>query len=200
MARFAAAVAKQQVTVFTVGVGASDGAPIPIKDKEGQTIDWKKTKEGTLVKSRLDENTLIRIAAATGGQYLPPHRRRRASIPSWTFSPPYERKRLAEKIKTQKIERFHYPLARPSCCCSFEMVLSERKLHMEKKIIRSAARSLSDFSGTGSNRPPGKTSRESTPTTEEKFAEALKIFLSAKGIQSGSAGPEEQYRRRLCTN
>lgn len=123
---------KQRVTIFSVGVGASDGTPIPIKGKEGQIIDWKKTKEGTLVKSKLDENTLIRIAAATGGQYF------RLTDPSGIDSfldilASFERKRLAEKIKTQKIERFHYPLSAAILLLLFEMVLSERTLRWKRK-------------------------------------------------------------------
>lgn len=123
---------KKQVTVFSVGVGASDGAPIPIKNKEGRIIDWKKTKEGTLVKSKLDENTLIRIASSTGGQYF------RLTDPSGIDSflgilASFERKRLAEKIRTQKIERFHYPLGAAILLLLCEMVLSERTLRWKRK-------------------------------------------------------------------
>lgn len=124
--------AKQQVTVFTVGVGAAEGAPIPVKNKEGDTVDWKKTKEGTLVKSRLDENTLIRIAASTGGQYF------RLSDASGidTFLgilKSFERKRLTEKIRTKKVERFYVPLAAAILLLLFEMALSERKLQWKKE-------------------------------------------------------------------
>jgi Ca-activated chloride channel family protein len=123
---------KKQVTVFSVGVGASDGAPIPIKNKEERIIDWKKTKEGTLVKSKLDENTLIRITSSTGGQYF------RLTDPSGIDSflgilASFERKRLAEKIRTQKIERFHYPLGAAILLLLCEMVLSERTLRWKRK-------------------------------------------------------------------
>lgn len=53
------------VRVFTIGVGSSEGKPIPMPDGE-----LLKDKEGNIVVTRLDEKTLISIAEEGGGVYV----------------------------------------------------------------------------------------------------------------------------------
>lgn len=122
---------KAKITVFTVGVGIPAGAPIPILDKNGKTIDWKKDAQGNIVKSRLDEGTLIKIASACQGQYY-----RLSAVagiePFIRILKTYERKLLAQKIKSKKIERFAYPLLLAVFFLVFEMVLSDRKITWQK--------------------------------------------------------------------
>lgn len=123
---------KDKITVFTVGVGISGGAPIPILDKNGKTIDWKKDAQGNIVKSRLDEGTLIQIASACQGQYY--RLSAVAGIEQFIgILKNYERKLLAHKIKSKKIERFQYPLLLAIMLLLFEMVLSDRKITWRKK-------------------------------------------------------------------
>ena len=55
--------------IFTVGVGTPSGELIPIAKEQGG--GFVKDEAGQLVKSRLDEEALKRIAAATGGRYVP---------------------------------------------------------------------------------------------------------------------------------
>ncbi len=56
---------KKGVKVFCIGVGKSEGIPVP--DKEG---GFKKDENGKIVLTRLDENTLNKIATITGGNYV----------------------------------------------------------------------------------------------------------------------------------
>jgi len=122
---------KENITVFTVGVGIPAGAPIPILDKNGKTIDWKKDAQGNIVKSRLDEGTLIKIASSCQGQYY-----RLSAVagiePFIRILKTYERKLLAQKVKSKKIERFAYPLLLAVFFLVFEMVLSDRKITWQK--------------------------------------------------------------------
>lgn len=53
------------ITVYTIGIGATEGAPIPNPDGSGFISD----RSGNMVISRLDEDTLRRIALDTGGAY-----------------------------------------------------------------------------------------------------------------------------------
>lgn len=55
------------VRVFTIGVGAGDGAPIPERDGAG---GFHKDRGGAMVLSRLDESGLQKIALETGGAYV----------------------------------------------------------------------------------------------------------------------------------
>jgi Ca-activated chloride channel family protein len=124
---------KEKITIFTVGIGIPGGAPIPILDKNGKTIDWKKDAQGNIVKSRLDEGTLIKIASSCQGQYY-----RLSAVagiePFIGILKTYERKLLAQKVKNKKIERFQYPLLLAIVLLVFEMVLSDRKIIWRKKL------------------------------------------------------------------
>ena len=53
------------VSVYVMGVGTPEGAPIPL-DGGG----FKKSKDGDVVVTKLDETTLRRIAATAGGAYV----------------------------------------------------------------------------------------------------------------------------------
>ncbi len=123
---------KQKITIFTVGVGIPAGAPIPILDQNGKTSGWKKDAQGNIVKSRLDEGTLIKIASTCQGQYY--RLSSGAGIkPFIGMLKNYERKLLAQKVKSKKIERFQYPLLLAVMLLVFEMALSDRKITWRKK-------------------------------------------------------------------
>ena len=117
-----------------MGVGIPGGAPIPILDENGKTMDWKKDAQGNIVKSRLDEGTLIQIASDCQGQYY--RLSAAAGIePFIRILKTYERKLLAQKVKSKKIDRFHTPCCWPSCLLVCEMALSDRKITWRKKLI-----------------------------------------------------------------
>jgi len=122
---------KQNVTVFTVGVGAPGGAPIPIRDAQGKTTGWKKDKQGGIVKSQLEESTLMRIAADCGGQY---YRLSAASgiAPLVGILRSYERQQLSRKVRSRKIDRFAIPLLLAVLLLAGEMALSDRRIAWRK--------------------------------------------------------------------
>ncbi|MDY7395950.1 VWA domain-containing protein [Aureibaculum sp. 2210JD6-5] len=60
---------KEGVKIFTIGVGNADGGPIPIK-RNGTLIGYKKDREGEVVITRLNDQTLQKIASEGGGEYM----------------------------------------------------------------------------------------------------------------------------------
>ena len=67
----AAAKAKESgIIIYTVGIGKKEGSYIKITDADGREA-FLKDRQGQVVKSRLDEITLNKIALATGGLYTP---------------------------------------------------------------------------------------------------------------------------------
>lgn len=56
---------EKDIKLFCIGVGGSDGVPIP--EPAG---GFKKDRSGQIVLSRLDENTLKKMAVVTGGTYV----------------------------------------------------------------------------------------------------------------------------------
>ncbi len=122
---------KQKTIIFTVGIGVASGAPIPIKNEKGEVTGWKKDKEGNIVKTRLDENTLIQIASQTGGQYF--RLTDATSIDTFiSYLKRYERSVLAKKVQLHKIKRFHYPLLIGLILLIVEFLLSEKRLQWKK--------------------------------------------------------------------
>ena len=56
------------VRIYTVGVGSSDGVPIPAFDAQGRRQGFKRDEDGTVVTTLLEEASLRQIADATGGR------------------------------------------------------------------------------------------------------------------------------------
>jgi Ca-activated chloride channel homolog len=64
------ALAKRGIHIYTVGIGNPTGEPIPLRDDNGQITGYQRDKEGKIVLSKLDVDTLTKIATRTGGRYI----------------------------------------------------------------------------------------------------------------------------------
>jgi Ca-activated chloride channel homolog len=58
------------VQVLAIGVGSEGGEPIPIYNRRGEFVDYKKDTNGETVITRLDRAGLTAIAEATGGSFF----------------------------------------------------------------------------------------------------------------------------------
>lgn len=56
--------------VLSVGIGSDSGEPIPVLNKQGDVVGYKKDEAGVTVISRLDRAGLTRVASATGGEFF----------------------------------------------------------------------------------------------------------------------------------
>ena len=63
----ARAAATMNIKIYTIGVGKKEGAPIPVDTIFG--VDYQKV-DGKLILTKLDEETLQRIAQVTGAHYF----------------------------------------------------------------------------------------------------------------------------------
>lgn len=61
---------KENLIIFTIGIGSTEGAPIPICNANGTNIGHIKRKDGSVVISKLNEQTLRTLANQTGGIYI----------------------------------------------------------------------------------------------------------------------------------
>lgn len=61
--------AKNNVTVFAVGVGTSEGALIPLFDQTGSVLGYHRDNQGNTVTSRLEPETMRQIARSGSGEY-----------------------------------------------------------------------------------------------------------------------------------
>ncbi len=60
---------EEEVRIYAVGIGSTEGVPIPDVDADGQTQGFKRDADGRVVTTRLDEATLQRLASRTDGAY-----------------------------------------------------------------------------------------------------------------------------------
>jgi Ca-activated chloride channel family protein len=58
------------VQVLTVGIGSEQGEPIPVFNRRGEFVDYKKDAAGQTVLTRMDRAGLTAIAQATGGTFF----------------------------------------------------------------------------------------------------------------------------------
>ncbi len=112
------------VRIFGVGIGSSEGSLIPL----GRGGEFVKDEAGQIVKTRLDESRLRKIAESTGGFYV------------HLLSGPAEMTQIVRdglgkmgekdfeaKTSRQPIERYQWPLAAGLFLLAISMLLGERK-------------------------------------------------------------------------
>ncbi len=114
------------MTIFTVGVGTTEGELIPLA--AGGPGSFVKDESGKLVTSRLDEKGLTAIASAAGGLYVPLgahgeglerlYQEKLSRIP---------KKELAEKQHKEPLERSSWPLGAAIVLLMLDFMISGRK-------------------------------------------------------------------------
>ncbi|MCM8780414.1 MAG: VWA domain-containing protein [Candidatus Omnitrophica bacterium] len=124
----AAELAKEEgIRIFCIGIGTPEGELIPITDDNGNKI-FLKDKTGAVVKTRLDETVLQKIALATGGSYV------RSGPKEFGLDLIYnqrlsemERRELESKMAKQYEERFQLPLLLAFLFLIGEFLMGESK-------------------------------------------------------------------------
>lgn len=117
--------AAKELTIYTVGVGSSQGELIPLA---GGKKGFIKDSQGNFVTSKLDETTLSAIAEKSGGMYAPLgnsgegletiYQQKLALIP---------KEELMEKRHKVPLERFEWPLGAALVLLLLEFGVGERK-------------------------------------------------------------------------
>lgn len=127
------AVAKSGITLYTIGMGLPDGAPIPVF-QDGVQTGFKKDQDGNTIISRLDETTLKQIASVGKGMYV------RASNSEAGLNPVFDD---LEKIEKSDIEskqfsdyesRFQYFAALALLILVLDLFVFERKTKWVRNI------------------------------------------------------------------
>jgi Ca-activated chloride channel family protein len=115
------------VMIYAIGIGSSEGRPIPMRDDKGNVVEYRKDPNGQVVISRLDEKALAQIAIQTGGRYF------RASTAEGELDDLYDevsqmdKKELESKLYQNFEDRFQYPLTAAVILLAVEALLSEKK-------------------------------------------------------------------------
>lgn len=115
------------IRIFTIGIGTREGELIPVADESGN-VHYLKDKQGNVVKTRLDEDTLQKIALTTGGSYV------KATRTEFGLDLIYEEKLskmekrdIEEKMVKKYKERFQVPLFAGLLLLCIEPFIRERR-------------------------------------------------------------------------
>ena len=139
----AAKAGQNGMTIFTIGVGTTEGELIPIAGSGPG--NFVRDESGKFITSRLDETTLAAIAEAAGGLYVPLgkngeglehiYQQKLSLIP---------KKELAEKKSKMPLERFAWPLGAAVMLLMVEFIISGRKAERTFRLpsIKTAGRRI----------------------------------------------------------
>jgi Ca-activated chloride channel family protein len=118
--------AKQGVTIYTIGVGTPSGSEIQMLNEQGKFEVVRDTK-GEIVRSRLDEPTLRSIAQATLGSYYPlgPLGEGLAKVRIAIES--LDAKSGSSPARKLGVDRFHVPVAAAVILLVIESLLGTRR-------------------------------------------------------------------------
>ncbi len=123
--RAASKAAEHSVRIYTVGIGSPDGDLIPIR-RDGRA-DYLRDDQGNVVKTRLDDATLRRVASETNGGFF------RTSASGGELQEilddinELERARVAEEQLVTRVDRYQWPLGIAVICLLVIPFIPERR-------------------------------------------------------------------------
>lgn len=118
---------RRELRIFAVGIGSTDGSLIPLPAQGGKS-EFVKDETGHVVKSRLDEERLRKIAETTGGFYirLQSGRPEMQKIVQDGLKPMSE-KEIDARLARRPIERYQWPLSAALVLLSASTLVGERR-------------------------------------------------------------------------
>tara|TARA_B100000427_G_scaffold238209_1_gene201146 strand:+ start:16400 stop:17428 length:1029 start_codon:yes stop_codon:yes gene_type:complete len=127
--------AKKGISIYTIGIGTPKGEPIPQFDNNGKLSGYKKDKNGEIVLSQLDDQTLKEIASVSNARYF------NSSLGAFVMDQVYqeisyhEKKRLEDSLLKFHQDRYQWFLAIGLLLLFLEIFLSDRKYITKKAIM-----------------------------------------------------------------
>jgi len=109
--------------IFTIGVGTTQGAPVPLFDMEGKQVGHQKDAKGNVVISRLNEGILQTLAEDAGGKYLPMTEDDTDLNTLVHYVHSYEKGRFEDKTFSRMEQQYPYFLSVSFLCFALEWLL-----------------------------------------------------------------------------
>lgn len=117
----------KNIRIYTIGLGSTDGVPIPVYNQQGQQAGFKKDESGNVVLTKLDASALQEIASESGGQYYQAANGRDELDMIYSNLSKLKKTEFGEKQVTDYEDRFYYFLAPAIILLLLEFFMSERK-------------------------------------------------------------------------
>jgi Ca-activated chloride channel family protein len=118
--------AAQNVRVCTIGMGLTEGTPIP-EYRGGQRVGYKRDNSGNTVTTHLDEATLTAIAHAGKGIYVRANNINSGIQDIVKLIEGLEKDSFGETLFSEYESRYQYPLAAALLCLIAELLIFERR-------------------------------------------------------------------------
>ncbi len=119
--------AKKGILIYTVGLGTTGGAPIPMYNASGQQVDFKRDRAGNVVVTKLDEAALERIAMAGSGKYFRGTSSQDELEEIYKNINALQKKEFGVKQFTDFEDRFQYFLLPAGLLLLVELLITENK-------------------------------------------------------------------------
>jgi Ca-activated chloride channel homolog len=114
------------IVVHAIGIGSPQGSPIPIPSNRGSQ-DFLRDNEGNVVVTRLDEETLSKVALSTGGKYVRATNSQIGLLPLFEEINRMERAEFKEKKFSEFDDQFQYLFALALILLIIEFFVLERR-------------------------------------------------------------------------
>lgn len=123
--------AKEGILIYTIGLGSPQGVPIPVYDRRGNRAGFKKDRQGNVVTTKLDVETLQKIAFMTNGKYYISSSGEAELEEIYAEVNKLEKKELTSRQFTHYEDRYQIFIAIALFFFIFEMILPARN----KKVV-----------------------------------------------------------------
>ena len=118
--------ASEGILVCTIGMGLTEGTPIP-EYRNGQRVGYKRDNSGNTVTTHLDEATLTSIAHAGKGVYVRANNINSGVQEIVSLIEGLEKDHYGEAMFSEYESRYQYPLAAAIVCLLAELFIFERR-------------------------------------------------------------------------
>ena len=120
------AAVKKNITIYTIGMGLPEGAPIPVYSGDVQT-GYKKDQEGQTIMSKLDEALLQKLASIGKGMYIRATTTETGLNRIFEDISKIEKSEIEEKQFSDYEDRFQYFVALALLLMILDLFVFERK-------------------------------------------------------------------------
>ncbi len=122
------------IRIYTIGLGTTDGVPIPLYNNSGQQIGYKKDRNGNVVLTKLNPAMLQQIASAGNGKYFQGTNDQDQLDKIYDDLSQIKKTEYGVKKVTDYADRFYYLLLPAVILLIAEFFINERKSPLFAKL------------------------------------------------------------------
>jgi len=123
------------ILIYAIGLGSAEGVPIPIYNKAGEKVGYKKDLNGNVVLTKLNEKTLKEITSATGGKYYRGSNTEDELAKIYNDLAHLKKAEFGAKKITDYEDRFYYLLIPAILLLVIESFIPESKSELLSKLV-----------------------------------------------------------------